>query len=121
MKITFEKTQKDFNLFFNMLAVNKVFAEIAEKYDPDFSPPLSAIDYLIQKIGGIIQNEKLYTTTLQESDTTIKAICSYMIGTGSFSITNEISFFGINYQPNDYVIIDKKKLWEKICLEGIEL
>lgn len=121
MKITFEKTQKEFTLFFNLLAVNKIFSEIAEQYDPDFSPPMSVLDYIIQLVGKLIVDNKFYNTNLVLDDSIMRGICSYMIGTGKFNLTDELSYFEIGYTPGDFVTIDKESLWNKIVEDGLNI
>ena len=119
MKITFEKTQEDFNKFFNMISVYKTYAELANYIpeDKELEPPLSAIDLLIAKIATDIITNNWYETTLPEND--IFGIIQYLLGMGKIFADPET--LAIFKKEGNFLKIDLVKVWEELLKNGIRI
>ena len=123
MRIQFEP--KDRDLFFNMISVYKIYAELSQRLkEENIEPPYSTIDILIFKMSEIIIDNKFYQITFEEDRDVVLSMIRFMLGTGIWRLNHTdmyYKFFIKDPLQIGYIEISRNLLFEYLLKNGLEV
>jgi len=112
--------QKDYYSFFNMLAVYKVYADLSEEEKRIITPPISAVDLLINELGEIIVDSNFYETNLEEANMFLQ-LAKFSLGTGNEFLNHDVLSKLYNCNSNSFFLIKKNELFNFLLDHEIEV
>lgn len=119
MKLIFKKDDK--KIFFSMLAVYATYAELSKEIKEIIEPPISAIDLIIDKLGNLIINNKMFETNLNENLTFYSQLAKYSLGIGIYRLDyNHLSKFH-EFSHDAFFKINLDSLFELLLKDDIEI